>query len=465
MKRAILVIWTLLILLPLAVGQDYYRVRKHNRISTGLHEAAAIPYEDGVVYITETNSVGFSSPTDSEGRKLYTIFLMESGGRKKLFRDELVTQKHEGPVSFTGDYRTMVFSQQRPSVGRVDPLGLYFADNEDGTWVNERAFDFNDDVVWLFSPSLTADGRTLYFAANFEDGMGGFDIYRSKLRGGVWSKPENLGPEVNSPSNELYPVIHPSGRLYFSSDGHDNNVAGFDLFQTAFVGGRWSTAIKLGAPFNTLSNEYHIWYSNDFKTGYLTSDRRSGSKEIFTFDTDIPEFTSAEPIRRTFYKYKIYDKKLDTVDTNLFRYSWVINDTLEVPGHEIIYQFPKPGIYHLKLNVFDIQLDTLLEPETFRTLTIKLNEQAVILCQDTITVNTPVLFDGGESYLPGYNIGRYIWEFGDGTYGQGLQVTHIFLYPGRYRVMLGVEERKRNRKETPEVRVNYKDILVVPSGQ
>ncbi len=465
MKRAILVIWTLLIMLPLVVGQDYYRVRKQTRISTGLNEAAAIPYEDGVVYITETNNVGASSPTDSEGRKLYTIFLMENGGRKKPFRDELVTQKHEGPVSFTGDFRTMVFSQQRPSVGRVDPLGLYFADNEDGTWVNERAFEFNDDVAWLFSPSLSADGRTLYFAANYEDGLGGYDIYRSKLRRGAWSKPENLGPKVNTPDNEIYPVIHPSGRLFFSSDGHDNHLAGFDLFQTAFVGGKWSQAIRLSAPFNTLSNEYHIWYSEDFKSGYLTSDRRSGSKEIFTFDTDIPEFDSPEPIRKTFYKYRVYDKKLGTVDTNLFRYSWVINDTLEVPGHDIIFKFPKPGTYHCILNVFDIQLDTLLEPETFKTLTIKLKEQAVILCPDTITVNTPVLFDGSESYLPGFNIGRYYWEFGDGTYGEGLQMAHTYLYPGRYRVILGVEERKRNKRDTPAMRVNYKDILVVSPGQ
>jgi hypothetical protein len=464
-KRALLVIWSLLILLPLAVGQDYYRVRKQTRISTGLNEAAAIPYKDGgVVYITETNSVGFSSPTDAEGRKLFTIFLMERGGKKRLFRNELATQKHEGPVSFTGDFSTMVFSQQRPSVGRVDPLGLYFAENVDGTWVNERAFEFNDDAAWLFSPSLTADGKTLYFAANFEEGLGGFDIYRSRLRGEAWSAPENLGPEVNTAENEIYPFIHPSGKLYFSSDGHDK-VGGFDLFQTALVNGKWSPAFRLGTPFNTLSNEYHIWYSEDFKSGYLTSDRKSGSKEIFTFNTDIPPFDAPQPIKKTYYKYRIMDTKLDTVDTNLFRYSWIINDTLELQGHEVIYKFSDPGTYRCVLNVFDIQLDTLLEPETFKTLTIRLNEQAVILCPDTVRVNTPVLFDGSETYLPGFDIGRYIWEFGDGTYGDGLQETHTFLYPGRYRVMLGVEKRKRNKKEEPEVRANFRDILVLPSEQ
>jgi hypothetical protein len=465
MKRVLLVIWSLLILLPPVVAQDYYSVRKQTRISTGLDEAAAVPYEDGVVYITETNNVGASSPTDPQGRKLFSIFILENGGRKKPFREDLVTRKHDGPVSFTRDNKTMVYSQQRPSVGRVDPLGLYFADNVDGEWVNERAFEYNDDVAWLFSPSISEDGQTLYFSANYENSLGGFDIYRSQLKGGAWTKPENLGPRVNTPGNEIYPFIHPSGKLYFSSDGHDNNVAGFDLFQTALVDGKWARAVKLGAPFNTLSNDYHIWFSEDFKSGYLTSDRRSGSKDIYTFNTDIPVFESPEPIRRTYYKYHIFDKKLDTVDTNLFRYSWVINDTLEVPGYDIIYKFPKPGKYHCVLHVFDIQLDTLLEPETYKDLTIKLNEQAVITCPDTITVNTPVRFDGSETYLPGFNIGRYLWEFGDGTFGEGMEVTHTYLYPGKYTVMLGVEERKVNRRDTPDVRANYKDVVVISPGQ
>jgi PKD repeat protein len=94
-----------------------------------------------------------------------------------------------------------------------------------------------------------------------------------------------------------------------------------------------------------------------------------------------------------------------------------------------------------------------------------LHEQAVILCDDTVRVNTPVLFDGSDSYLPGFNIGRYLWEFGDGTYGEGRQVTHSYLYPGKYRVMLGVEQRKRNRRDTPEVKVNFKDIVVLPHEQ
>ena len=149
------------------------------------------------------------------------------------------------------------------------------------------------------------------------------------------------------------------------------------------------------------------------------------------------------------------------MDTDLFRYSWVINDTLEIPGHEVIYRFPGPGTYVCRLNIFDIELDTLLEGQTSKTLRIQLNEQAVITAPDTVLVNVPVDFDGSNSYLPGFNVGRYLWEFGDGGYGEGIRVTHSFEYAGTYRVILGVEERRQNRRDEPEVRSNFKDIVVV----
>lgn len=464
MKRAATAIGSLLLLLTMVSGQDYYKVRKMNRISTGLDEAAAVPYKEGVVYITESTSVGASSPRDPEGRRLFTMFYYrEKSGQKGPFINALVTPRHDGPVSFSGDFKTMVFSQQRPSgVNRnYDPLGLYFAENVDGEWVNIRPFEYNDPFTWFFSPALSKDGRTLFFAADYKDAIGGFDIYTSTRKGDVWSKPENLGPGVNTDGNELYPFIHSSGRLYFSSDGHDNNVGGYDLFQSALIKGIWTKAIKLSSPFNSLSNDYHIYFEDDFKSGYLTSEKGGGSKDIYFFSTDIPSFDSPQPIRKTYYKYRIYDRKLDTVDTALFRYSWVINDTLEVPGYDIIYKFPEPGVYRLKLNVYDIELDTLLKPQTFKTLVIKLNEQAVITCPDSARVNEQVEFDGSESYLPGFNAGRYLWEFGDGTYGQGIRVTHTYIYPGRYRVILGVEERKKNRKDKPDTRVNFRDIVVI----
>jgi hypothetical protein len=465
MRRTGTILILLAFLLPLA-GQEYYSIRKEPRISTGLDEAAAVKYEDNVVYITESTSVGASSPTDQEGRRLFTMFEYKKGsGQKGPFINALVTQRHEGPASFTADYKTMVFCQQRPSPENkdFDPLKLYFADNVDGQWTNIREYEHNDNSAWLFSPCLSDDGRILFFAANFKSGYGGFDIYVSRLRGGSWTEPENLGPGVNTAGEEIYPFYHtPTQELIFSYDGRDNNVGGFDLFKTKQVEGQWAAAVKLMAPFNSLSDDYQIWLSDDLKEGFLTSNRQGGTKDIFTIQTDIPNIESAEPIKKTYYTYKIYDRNLDTVDTNLFVYSWTINDTLELPGPEVIYRFPGPGKYVCKLNVFDIQLDTLVEGQTVKTLNIQLNKQAVIVCPDTVRINTPVSFDGSETYLPDLDISRYVWDLGDGTFGQGITLEHTYLYPGKYRVVLGVEERPRNRRQDPKVvSASFKDIVVL----
>ncbi|PID91204.1 MAG: hypothetical protein CSA96_09605 [Bacteroidetes bacterium] len=467
MKRLLSSTAILLFALLLLQGQDYYKLRKHTRISSTMNEAAAVPLGDEIVYITESSSVGISSPRDREGRRLFTIFRYKEGGGKRPFVDEIVSQAHEGPVSFSGDGQTMVFSQQRPSAGNrgIDPLGLYFAERSGEHWTNIRAYEHNDDRAWYFSPALSADGQTLFFAANLPDTIGGFDIYVSRFEKGHWTKPENLGPAVNTKGQELYPCVHSSGRLYFSTNGRGNRRDGFDLYETAEVEGVWSRPSRLAAPFNSRRNDYHVYFMPDFKSGYLTSDRAGGSKDIFSFGTDIPSFDSPKPIKKTYYKYRISDRKLDTVNTELFRYSWVINDTLEVPGHEIVYRFPKPGTYHLKLNVFDIQLDTLLEPLTFKTLTIRLNEQAVITCPDTVRVGQEVAFSARETHLPGFNIGRYLWEFGDGYFGEGMDVSHRFLYPGSFRVILGVQERQVNRRQELQTRENFREIVVLPSSE
>ncbi|MEZ5070530.1 MAG: PKD domain-containing protein [Bacteroidales bacterium] len=468
MKLRLLHIVPILCLPAFAAGQDHYSVKKQTRISTAMNEAGAVAYDDGVVYITESTSVGAASPQDRQGRRLFTIFhYKEKGGGKGPFVTALVTPRHEGPVSFTGDFQTMVFSQQRPSSANrdSDPLGLYFADRDGELWTNIRPFEHNDPFAWFFSPSISEDGNTLFFAGRFDNDSAGFDIFMSEFSNGRWSKPERLGPAVNTLKNEIYPCIHPSGKLFFSSEGRGDRRNGFDLFESARIDGEWTQAVRLESPFNSRRDDYHIQFSRDFKSGYLTSNRAGGSKDIFTFGTDIPSFDSPQPIKKTFYKYRIWDSKLDSVDPGLFRYSWTINDTLELPGHEVIYRFPKPGTYICRLNIYDLQLDSLLEPQTFKTLSIKLNEQGVITSPDTVRVGEPVDFSARETNLPGFNIGRYLWEFGDGHFGEGIEVEHTFLYPGTYKVVLGVQERQLDRKTEPETRENFKNVLVLPSGK
>ena len=152
-------------MLPVLSAQNrdgLYKIKKQTRISSGLDEAGAVPYEDDIVYISEATSVGASSPRDSKGRRLFTMFRVTPGsGQKKQFIDQLVSQGHEGPVTFTGDYKTMVFAQQRPADGNrgSDPLGLYFAENTNGepySVTNIAGYTY----TWTITGGTQASGGT-----------------------------------------------------------------------------------------------------------------------------------------------------------------------------------------------------------------------------------------------------------------------------------------------------------------
>src|SRR5204863_9015115 len=115
----------------------------------------------------------------------------------------------------------------------------------------------NDPKQWDSQPSVTADGKTLYFASA-RDSLTGIDIYVThKDENGNWSKAKKLPPPINTNGNEKSPFIHPDGKtLYFSSDSLQPNLGGYDIFMSKMDdNGRWSKPVNIGYPINTESDE------------------------------------------------------------------------------------------------------------------------------------------------------------------------------------------------------------------
>lgn len=125
--------------------------------------------------------------------------------------------------------------------------------------------------------SITIDNTTIYFSSNRPGGYGGKDIYKAnKLPDGTWGKAQNLGPIINTPYDEDYPFIFSDGKtLYFSSKGHQN-MGGFDLFVSTVSNGLWSNPENLGAPINSVRDEFSIVLAADGKNAFFTSTREGG---------------------------------------------------------------------------------------------------------------------------------------------------------------------------------------------
>lgn len=184
------------------------------------------------------------------------------------------TAENEGSQYISADGKLIVFVRcsDRQGFGSCD---LYFSERKASTWTEPKNMGQPINTrAWESQPSLSPDGRTLYFASNRRGSLGGKDIWRSERKeDGTWSNPINLGKRINTPSDDEAPFFHPDGEtLYFMSEGH-LGMGGYDLF-IARKGdnGRWRTPENLGYPINTKGNEGALFISLDGATAYFAKD-------------------------------------------------------------------------------------------------------------------------------------------------------------------------------------------------
>lgn len=198
------------------------------------------------------------------------------------------TSGDEGALSVSPDGRYLLFAgcQWEDGYGSCDIYASKLTNGRPGMpsnlgpVINTRA--------WESQPSLSSDGRTLYFASSRSGGLGKSDIWKSYLMdNGKWSQPENLGAQINTTGSEMAPFIHPDGQtLYFSSDRHVG-MGGIDLFVSRLdSSNQWSKPENLGYPLNTSGDEINIVVDAAGSKGFISSNQLGGfgGYDIFEFD-------------------------------------------------------------------------------------------------------------------------------------------------------------------------------------
>lgn len=260
-------------------------------INTEFLDFCPVKYKDGVVF---TSTRGISKVT--KHLDLWTksnfsdLFYVEDNGKevpdfsdpKPLEGDKINGKFHDGVATFNHSENLMIFTRNntkgKSAEGLID-LQLYSAKKEGEIWMDAKRLDINDDEFASCHPTLSKDGKRLYFASNRPGGYGGMDIYMSRLAGGKWKEPENLGPTVNSSGNEIFPHIDDDEKLYFSSNGH-KGLGGLDIFiaqkYTQSDESSWSIRENIGSPLNSPKDDFGFMVVEKDKSGYLTSSRDGG---------------------------------------------------------------------------------------------------------------------------------------------------------------------------------------------
>lgn len=216
--------------------------------------------------------------------------------------EDLNTPYHDGPLTLSADGNTMIFARDGHSSGnykklkehqvKVAQLGLYSATRVDGKWSNIQPLPFNSKEYSVTHPSLSADGKILYFASNMPGGMGDTDIWKVSVNNGKYGKPENLGPQVNTAGKEGFPFISDANVLYFSSSGKQG-FGGFDIFKVDL--NTQENAVNLGKPVNTKSDDFSFSINAQKSIGYFSSNR-SGVDNIY-MATPICQFEAIAMVR------------------------------------------------------------------------------------------------------------------------------------------------------------------------
>ena len=214
--------------------------------------------------------------------------------RPKLFSKKINSKYHEGPICFTLDENRVYFTRNNISRGiakhdssGIQHIKLYTAEvNEDGKWFNQKELTINSRFYSVGHPTISTDGKLLYFVSDMPGGFGGSDIYKAEiLTDGNLGTPINLGKTVNTEGKEMFPWISSDGLLFFASDGFIG-LGGLDIFLAKIEkDGSIKNKLNAGEGINSQRDDFGLTFKKDLKTGYFSSNRDGGLGEddIYTF--------------------------------------------------------------------------------------------------------------------------------------------------------------------------------------
>jgi outer membrane protein OmpA-like peptidoglycan-associated protein len=257
-------------------------------------------YKEGITYSAnkglDASVVRFDNWT---GRKFYDIYVVNGDQNGNLYDAKLLKGKqpnrrfHEGPVTFANGGKEMYFTRSNyvkckvgKSKDKIVKLKIFYAsfDSTKNKWSNITPLPFNSNEYSVGHPSLSKDGKRLYFVSDMPGGYGETDVYVSYKDGATWGPPINLGKNVNTPGRELFPFIAEDGTLYYSSDTK-TGLGGLDVYSANYANAEWSNVQNLGAPINTNADDFGYIIDGKNENGYFASNRTGGQG-----DDDIYKF-------------------------------------------------------------------------------------------------------------------------------------------------------------------------------
>jgi len=271
---------------------------------------------DRIIFTSSRKEAAGDAKSAITGLKNNDFFLIKQDGKgvwmKPVRMDStLNTEFDEGSCSFSQDGSTMYYTHCAEEEGTPSTAEIRKSNRAGASWsAGERVKVFKDSLVMAAHPAVGQDGY-LYFVSDAKGGYGGKDIWRVPLAEIDSVFPENLGPEINTPGDEMFPCIRNDGTLYFSSDGHPG-MGGLDIFKAVKTKeGKWKIE-NLKSPVNSMGDDFGITFEGTKEKGFFSSNRNDsrGADDIYSFE---------RPGFKFFVEGWVLDKEEELIDSAFVR--------------------------------------------------------------------------------------------------------------------------------------------------
>jgi outer membrane protein OmpA-like peptidoglycan-associated protein len=261
-------------------------------------------YKNGIVFCSERTTGNLRNKHEWTGNAFLDLYYSEELDSGKFSQPQKLegtinSSYHEGPSAFTGNGTEMYFTRTNMNKNRlikskddVAHLKIMKARLVENKWIEAGEFPYNNNEYSVGHPSVSADGNIMFFVSDVPGGLGGSDIYMSRLENGKWSLPENLGKKVNTPGNEAFPFYYNNGKtecLFFSSNGRPG-LGGLDVYCSLIENSMMQQAVHISSPINSSKDDFGFIIDKEYKHGYFSSNRDSIIDKIYSFNVNEPEF-------------------------------------------------------------------------------------------------------------------------------------------------------------------------------
>ena len=271
-----------------------YTVRRMDRFNSRRSEFAPMLFgkDYDQLYITSSRDEAQGDTRSAiTGQKNNDFFLSKKNDKgvweqPEVLTDGVNTEFDEGTASFTRDESTMYytfcsFDEQSPRTAQI-----YKSSRSGAQWNSGQLVEiFKDSLSMAAHPAVSPDGEYLYFVSDVPGGQGGKDIWRMSLTGATANVVENLGRDINTPGDEMFPYVRDSVTIYFASNGHPG-MGGLDIFKaTRTPNGRWVVE-NMQYPINSAGDDFGITFAGNREHGFFSSNRNDGrgSDHIYSFE-------------------------------------------------------------------------------------------------------------------------------------------------------------------------------------